>query len=56
MNELYDMDKNKAERRTTVYLSPYGTTCFNITCHPKYKTQGLDVNITSTTSECHLVF
>ncbi|KAK8799348.1 hypothetical protein WA171_006093 [Blastocystis sp. BT1] len=48
-NELYDMNKNKAEKRTTVYLSPYGTTCFNITCHPKYKTQGLDVTITSTT-------
>ena len=45
------MDRNKAEKRTTVYVSPYGTTCFNITCPVKYKTQGIDVYITSTKGE-----
>lgn len=42
---LYDTITNNKEKTVQLFLSPYGTTCFNVTCPSSKPVNGIDVHI-----------
>lgn len=44
---MYETVKYYKEKSVVAYLSPYGETCFNITCPASRTVNGLDVMIYS---------
>ena len=42
---LYDKITYTKEKTVQLFLSPYGTTCFNITCPSSKTVNGIDVHI-----------
>ena len=42
---LYDTITYRKENTVQLFLSPYGTTCFNITCPPSKTISGIDICI-----------
>lgn len=46
-NNMYETVKYFKEKSVVAYLSPYGQTCFNITCPASRTVNGLDVMISS---------